>query len=75
MEDELEGEKIGFLLTLHEAPGLGRICQEVLLSFLVISAATWWSARASGGYLMSSVFSGNMSSGCINSGCLMWGNN
>lgn len=33
VEDELEGEKIGLLLTVHKAPGLGQVCEEVLLSF------------------------------------------
>lgn len=33
MEDELQGEKIGLLLTVQNAPGLGQVCEEVLLSF------------------------------------------
>lgn len=32
VEDELEGEKIGLLLTAHKAAGLGQACEEVLLS-------------------------------------------
>lgn len=75
MEDELEGEKIGLLLTVRKAPGLGQVGEEALLSFSVISTAAWCSARASGGYPMSSVYSGNMSSDCIKSGGLIWGNN
>ena len=60
MEDELEGEKIGLLLTLHNPPALGRVCGSAAVFFGDFSAVRW-SAGASGGYRVSSVYSGNMS--------------
>lgn len=33
VEDELQGETIGLVLTVHNTAGLGQVCEEVLLSF------------------------------------------
>ena len=68
MEDELQGEKIGLMLTVQNPAGL---CEEVLLPLgdFCSRAAVGCSDR--GGYRVSSVYSGNMSSGCGKSGCLI----
>lgn len=63
VEDEPEGEKIGLLLTVQKL--LGQKCCCLFSDFC--------SRVAVGGYHMSSVYSGNMSSDHAKSGCLIQG--
>lgn len=48
MEDELSGENIVPVLTVHYPSSLGQVRGSAAV-FLVISAPVWWSAAATGG--------------------------